>query len=1505
MRKVIAYFIKYPVAVNVIMAAFVIFGFIGLRSLKSSYFPLTDSKIITISAIYPGASPLEIEEGVVLKIEDNLKGLVGIDRVTSVSRESSASVMVEIEKGRDINIILAEVKNAVDRVPSFPTGMEPLVVEKTETIRETIDFAISGKNVPLKTLKAIGRNIENDLRAIDGISQVEISGFPDEEIEIAVRENDLLAYGITFQEVSQAISRENILVTGGNIKTVQEEYLIRANGRSYNAKDLDKLIVRSNPNGKIIRLREIADVRDRFSETPNASYFNGSLAVNVAVSNTNDEDLVTSAEKIKEYIENFNATNENVHLDVLSDASITLNQRTELLAANAGIGMLLVLIFLSLFLNTRLAFWVAAGLPIAFLGMFVFAGFFNVTINVLSLFGMIIVIGILVDDGIVIAENIYDHFQKGKSKVDAALDGTMEVLPPIVSAIITTLLAFGTFLFLDSRIGEFFGEVSVIVILTLTVSLVEALIILPSHLAHSKALEVQDTSVKKKGLALVFSKLRDINKIGDKIINFLKSKIYLPVLRFGLNYKFLMASFFIGMLLLTIGAIRGSIIRTTFFPNIASDRIRVTLKMEEGTNVAITDSILSMIEAKAWMINKEFTEKMGTGDEVYENIVKNIGPGTANGSLVINLLPGEKRTFGATEIGNAIRDAVGPVYGTETLTFGSGGNFGGSPVSVSLLGNNINELKSAKEELKAAMTKNPILKDITDNDPKGIKEIKIKLKQSAFPMGLNTQDVMSQVRSAFFGFQAQRFQRGQDEIKVWVRYDLKDRSSINNLDKMKILTPNGDRVPFREIADYSIERGEIAINHLEGRREIQVSADLKDPKASATDILQELKTVDIPVILGKYPSVTALYEGQNRESDKLAKSASLIIPIVLFLMYATIAFTFRSYGQPFLLLLMIPVSLIGIAFGHWIHDFPINILSLLGIIALIGIMVNDGLVLIGKFNSFLKEGMPFDIALVEAGSSRFRAIFLTSLTTIAGLAPLILEKSRQAQFLIPMAISIAYGIAIATILTLLFLPILLSASNSLKVSIKWLRTGKEVTKEEVERAVKEQAYEGHSSLTSDKRIIVGVFFIAMFVFSNGNAQRILTKEKAVQMALEQNFNIKIAQNNIEIAEANASKDNLGFKPTITATGGANYNLDNSKAIFQDGRETTLNFAGSNSANAGLSLNYVLFDGFNRQYNLERNQQSFTASQLTARFALENVLSQLFAAYYEVARIEADFENLEEILAISKERLERVKVSYDYGAATLLDVSNAEVDINTDSIALLNQNQLLANAKHNLNFILNTEVLTDFDVVTDVIFAAQLDKEELIEGLRNANVDLLLAASDIKLSEIDQKLVSTSRMPTVSFNSDYGINRSVNNKASFLDRANSNGLTGNLSVNWAIFDGGRRRVQEQNAKITQMNQHLNFDLTHQQVLRDFENAWSDYQNRLVIWKALEQNVITNRLNFERSEERYRLRQITNIDFRQAQSNLINALNAQNRAKFNAKLSELQVFSIAGKIQDAVY
>jgi multidrug efflux pump subunit AcrB len=1046
MKKVIAHFIKYPVAANVLILSFIVLGIMGMMSLKSSFFPLNESRVVSIRVTYPGASPQEMEEGIVLKIEDNIRGLIGIDRFTSVSSENSASIRVEILKGYDVDVVLAEIKNAVDKVPSFPVGMEPPVIAKDIFRTEAISFVISGEKVSLITLKLMARDIETDLRAIDGISQVEVSGYPAEEIEIAVNEDKLRAYNMTFQEVAQAVSSTNILVTGGSIKTADEEYLIRVSNRSYHGEDLDYIIVKSDPDGNTVRLNEVATVRDKWSENPDRSYFNGDLSVRIQVNTTNSEDLISVAESTRNYIEDFNLSHDGVQLNVTRDASVTVKQRTKLLMTNAAQGMALVVFFLALFLKPRLAFWVAFGLPISFLGMFIFADQFGVTINVLSLFGMIIVIGILVDDGIVIAENIYHHHEKGKNPIRAAIDGTMEVLPAITSAVLTTIIAFSAFFFLDGRVGDFFGEVAVIVILTLAVSLVEAIIILPSHVAHSKAI----TSSQKSYW---------FNKYADNFMSWLRDTIYGPYLKFFLKHKILGFAIPITILILTIGSIGGGIIKFTFFPQIASDRVVITLKMPQGTNEKITDSLISYIEKVAWEVNEDFTARQSGNIQVIENITKRVGPGTANASLNINLLPGESRDFPSFQISTAINEGVGAIYGAESIEFGSGSNFGGKPVSVSLISNNISELKAAKDLLKKSLLENDLLKDISDNDPAGIKEIKITLKENAHAMGFRLNNVISQVRSGFFGFQAQRFQRRRDEIRVWVRYDKNERSSIKNLDDMRLVSPTGERVPLSEIANYEIARGEIAINHLDGKREIRIDGDLKNPKTSATDMMADIKSEMLPVMQAQFPNVNAIFEGQNREAEKTIGSAKAVLPIVIFLIYVLIAFTFRSFSQPLLLLLMVPFSLIGVAWGHWLHGFSINILSFLGIIALIGIVVNDGLVLISKLNGYLKEGMKYDDALYAAGKSRFRPIFLTSLTTVAGLSPLMFETSRQAQFLIPMAISIAYGIVIATVLTLVMLPLMLSTGNSFKVYGQWLVKGEKPSKEEVERAVMEQKSE--------------------------------------------------------------------------------------------------------------------------------------------------------------------------------------------------------------------------------------------------------------------------------------------------------------------------------------------------------------------------------------------------------------------------------------------------------------
>ena len=1042
MRKIISYFIKYPVSTNVLIFGFVIFGYFSMMNMGASFFPLIPNRNVTIQVIYPGASPEEVEEGIILKIEDNLRGVTGIERFTSKSSENAGNVTVEVLKGYDMDEAYRDVKNAVDQIASFPADMEPIVVFKNENQNPAMGFAVSGKGVSLKSLKQTSRKIEEDLRDLGGISKISLSGFPDEEIEIAVDETKLRAYNLSFDIVANAVKKANIDITGGTIKGKQEEYLIRGRSKEYYAHDIDDILIKSSKQGRSVRLRDIATVTDKWSDSPNQVEINGVTSVDVTIMTTDDEDLLGVAQKVKDYVAEFNASHDVIELTITQDMSVILNARKQLLIDNGVSGILLVLLFLSLFLNPRMAFWVAAGFPVSFLGMFIFASLSGVTINVISLFGMIVVIGILVDDGIVIAENVYHHYEKGKTPIQAAIDGTMEVVPAIVSAILTTIIAFSSFFFLDGRLADFFGELAFVVIATLAISLVEALIILPSHLAHSKALVG-----KRKDNA--------ITKTFDKIMFWMRDKTYIPTLKVLLRNKTLSFTAIIAIFFLSIASIMGGIVGVTFFPSMERSNIQISLKMPAGTKAEITKAWLEKVQSAAEGTNKHFSKDRLDSLEIIDNIKLKVGPTTSDGSLIVYLLESETRNLASDLIVRDIKKRIGPIYGVEHLSFGSGSHFG-KPVSVAFLGSNINELEMAKEELKSELEKIPALRDVMDNDPKGIKEINVKLKENAYLLGLTLQDVLGQVRSGFFGKEIQRLQRGRDQVKIWVRYGEDYRTSISNLDDMRITTSTGDRIPFGEIASYSIERGIVAINHLDGSREVKIEADLMDENTSATDMMTEVKTNIVPDILAKYPSVTVTYEGQNREAQKTQKSAKTVLSIVFFLIFAVVTFTFRSFGQTSLIMMLIPFSAIGVIWGHWLHGMQINILSALGIVALIGILVNDSLVLISKLNSYLKEGIKFDEALVKAGFSRFRPIFLTSLTTVAGLAPLIyFEKSLQAQFLIPMAISIAYGIAFATVLTLLLLPLMLKSFNTLKRFIHWIWEGEWVEAEYVERAIKE------------------------------------------------------------------------------------------------------------------------------------------------------------------------------------------------------------------------------------------------------------------------------------------------------------------------------------------------------------------------------------------------------------------------------------------------------------------
>lgn len=1042
MRGIVQYFIKYPVAANLIMFGILILGYFGALNMKTTFFPETPSRIISIQTIYPGAAPEEVEEGIVSKIEDNLKGLTGVERYTSVSSENSGSITVEVLKGYDTDLVLQDVKNAVDRINSFPVGMEPPVIYKRENLGFAINVALSG-DVSLAALKSYAREIEDDLLAMDGLSKVELSGFPEEEIEITFRERDLRAFGLTLQEASTAVRGSNVDITGGTIKGKKEELLVRAQGKEYYADGLRDIVVKTTPEGGIVRLHQVADIRDRWADTPNRSYLNGEPSVLINVQNTLEEDMLSINAKVKEYIVDFNASNSEVQATISRDGSTVLVQRRELLAKNGIIGFLIVLAFLAMFLHWRLAFWVALAIPISFAGMFICANLLGITINVISLFGMIIVIGILVDDGIVIGENIYQQYEDGKPPIQAAIDGTMQVLPAVFAAIFTTMIAFGSFLFIDGRLGDFFSEMAIVVIFSLLFSLIEGVLILPTHVAHSKALSHDRTP-------------NPLQAWFDRRMNFLRDHVYAPALRFSMQNMWLVSSIFVGLFMITIGGMSGGIIKSTFFPTIERDDVNITLQMPAGTQDDITLNWLEFIEKSAWEANKELSEEYFNNEmQAIERIEVILGPSTYQGSLSIALLDGENRgELSLREVINSIRSKVGQIPAAEVLSYGAQSAFG-KPVSISLVGQNYEELKAATDDVKAEMQQLVELADVVDNNQEGLREVNITLKEKARFLGLDIQDIVGQVRQGFFGAEAQRLQRGQDEVRVWLRYNEDDRRTIEDLAQMRVRFPDGRAFPLSEIATLDIQRGVIGINHIDGKREIKIEADIANDDVSVSDLTTSLQTVIIPEVLKKYSTVSAQYEGQNREQAKSSASIQLVGGICFALMFFVIALTFRSVGQTVMVFLLIPFAFIGVGWGHWLMGAPISLFSFLGIIALVGILVNDSLVFVSTYNDELRSGKSQMDALYTAGVSRFRPILLTTVTTFAGLAPLLLEKSLQAQFLIPMAISVSFGLLAATITILLMLPILLIVLNRFRVYRDYLWNAKKPEYREVEPAYKE------------------------------------------------------------------------------------------------------------------------------------------------------------------------------------------------------------------------------------------------------------------------------------------------------------------------------------------------------------------------------------------------------------------------------------------------------------------
>jgi len=1052
MRSIIRYFIQHPTIVNLLVFLIIGLGALQLSQTQTTNYPQHRIRFISVTVPYPGASPTEVETGITVKVEEELEGIKGIDRVTSTSSENRANILVELTENADTETVLAEVKNAVDKINNFPERTEPPIVEKVEVKDVTITFGIKG-DTPLAVKKDFADRIEDDLLAEPGISDIEIGGLPEEEIEVQIRENDLQKYQLSMIQVANAVRNANLENFGGEIKTRNKNITVKADNKRYYAKELQNIVIKADPSGNVVRLRDVANVIDRFADDPNGRFLRDQPIVAITVYTLPDEDILRNAETTKAYIAAFNESHQDIDLQILEDGTVNVKDRTATMLNNGIVGIILVLLVLALFLDRYLAFWVAFKIPVAILGMFILSPIQDMTINVVSLFGFILVLGILVDDGVVIGENIYQWAkEKGVPPLKAALEGTMEMVSPVLISLTTTAVAFSLFFFLPTQAGEFFGEMGFVVVAVLLVAMIESFFFLPAHLAHSKGLCADHKPSK-------------IEQWFENTLYFIRERIYLPVFeRVVVKNRWLSALTGVAFVLFLVGAF--SLVGTgkvgfTFFPNLDDNAVFTELTLKPGTPIEVTEQKLAQLEDAVWEVNEEYSAKRGDGKEVVRFVEQITGPQPNQGKLKITFLGGEQRGVSSFELSNRMRELSPEIPQAEGLVFGIGATSAvfGKPISFALISRNLQELRDAKDMLKEKMTSRDDVKDISDSDQLGVQEMVLQPKPEADLLGLSLGDIMNQVRAAFFGYEVQSLQRGSDEVKIWVRYPREGRTQPDQLLDMRISDQRGNSYQLRDLVDVVDRTGSLSINHLEGQREIRIEANVANEEVSAPRVIADIEESYMPEIQAAYPSVEYSVEGQNRSSFKMINAITTVGPIILLFIFGLIVLNFNSFSQAILVFSIFPFALIGVILGHFLQGESLNIFSFVGTIALLGVFVNNSLVFISTLNQRLQNGDGWQHSLIETARSRFRPILLTTVTTVAGLGPLIASSSLGAQFLKGPAIAIAYGLSFGLFNVLLLLPAILNLYNGVRVEVFNLTHEGKASSEQVEPAVRSLRYQ--------------------------------------------------------------------------------------------------------------------------------------------------------------------------------------------------------------------------------------------------------------------------------------------------------------------------------------------------------------------------------------------------------------------------------------------------------------
>jgi len=1037
MERVIRWFVNNSVASNLMMFFIILSGAATIPLLNMEVFPDIEVDIINVTAIYPGATPSDVENAVCVRIEERLQGLDGVKKISSTASENVGSVNVEILSGQDVTEMLDRVKAEVDAIDNFPEGVERPTTKQFITSQANITVAVGGEMDEL-TLTNLTEEVKDEIDALPGVTYSSFVAKKDKEISIEISEKTLRKYDLTLSQISRAIQSLSIDIPSGSIENINGEILIRAQGQGYTVDYFSSIPIISDPSGSIVRLGEISELNDAFSIDYDLEFlFNSQPSNLITVYRVGDQNSIDISSQIKDYVEKKQKIlPEGIHITAFDDEARLLVGRIETMTKNAYQGLLLVVIVLALFLKPKLAFWVSLGIPISFMGGFWFMPALDLSINMLSLFTFILVLGIVVDDAIVVGENIALFRERGMDPKEAAIKAATQVSIPVFFAVLTTMATFSPMLAVEGQIGAIWRIFPLITISVLFWSLFESLTILPAHLAHS--------SEKKSKIIWIRSLSDRWEKFQSKIKNgliFFVNTYYKPTLLKSVNRPFTFLSIAASVFILTIGIIGGGIIKFSFFPPIEADLAIGTVEYPSGTSIEITREGYLKLEESAKILEEELNKEF-PGKSIIKNRLSTIGfqpqrtktsrgPGNLNASyggphlaeVALELIPGEERSIGTEEIVRRWRRLMPSVPGVKEVGFFSSLFSTGEPVNVQLSSKYMDDLLDAKEELKRELIQFPGVFDVKDNFNIGKEEISIKLLPAAENYGINMMMLGSQVQQAFYGLEVQSIQRGRDEVKVMLRYPKNERASISNLENMMIKVPNGSTIPVRQIAKLELGEGLSSIQRKNRKRAINVTADVDLTVTTGNEVIAAVTASILPKILKKYNSISISLEGEQQEQGQNLKSIGKNFLLAMIVVYMLLAIPFKSYFQPLVVMSSIPFGLTGAVFGHLIMGINFSVLSMMGFVALTGVVVNDSLVMVDFINRYRSEGNSIMDAVLEAGPRRFRPIFLTSLTTFVGLTPLLLEKSIQAKFMIPMAVSLSFGVIFATAITLFLVPV--------------------------------------------------------------------------------------------------------------------------------------------------------------------------------------------------------------------------------------------------------------------------------------------------------------------------------------------------------------------------------------------------------------------------------------------------------------------------------------------------